>query len=231
MQRQLHHLLGEVYKSLINRYGPQFWWPGDSRIEVVVGAILVQATSWRNAEKAILSLKRAKVLDAKSLGVIREAHLAKLIYSSGFYRAKAKRIKAFSEHLWVNYKSDLDLMLGQEPLTLRRELLTINGIGEETADCILLYAAGWPMFIIDEYTMRIVDRLGIGPKSGTYADYQQLFEGCLTRDVAIFNEYHALLVALGQDVCRKQPQCVRCVLASICIYGIKVLTKPIKGSY
>ena len=213
-------LVRQVYDLLYERYGPQGWWPAETKLEVVLGAILVQSTAWGNAAKALDAIREAGVLDVAALARLSEGEIGELVRSSGFYTVKARRVKAFVEHVMERHEGDLDLMLEQDATELRRELLGIHGIGEETADCIVLYAAGKPTFVIDEYTRRIVGRLGVGPGGrGTYGDYQRLFEDALGSEVGVFGEYHALLIALGKDVCRKSPLCLGCALKLVCEYG------------
>ena len=213
-------IVRQVYDLLYERYGPQGWWPAKTKLEVVLGAILVQSTAWGNAAKALDAIRKAGILDVAALARLSEGELGELVRSSGFYTVKARRVKAFVEHVMEGHGGDLDSMLEQDATELRRELLGIHGIGEETADCIVLYAAGKPTFVIDEYTKRIVGRLGVGVVGrGTYADYQRLFEEALASEAGVFGEYHALLVALGKDVCRKSPLCLGCALKQVCEYG------------
>ena len=213
-------LVRQVYDLLYERYGPQGWWPAKTKIEVVLGAILVQSTAWGNAAKALDAIREAGVLDVVALARLPEGEIAELVRSSGFYTVKGRRVKVFVEHVMEQHGGDLDAMLDQDAAELRRELLGIHGIGEETADCIVLYAAGKPTFVIDEYTRRIVGRLGVGPGGRrTYSDYQRLFEDALGSEVGVFGEYHALLIALGKDVCRKSPLCLGCALKQVCEYG------------
>ena len=213
-------IVRQVYDLLYERYGPQGWWPAKTKLEVVLGAILVQSTAWGNAAKALDAIREAGVLDVSALARMSEGELGELVRSSGFYTVKARRVKAFVEHVMEGHGGDLDSMLEQDAAELRRELLGIHGIGEETADCIVLYAAGKPTFVIDEYTRRIVGRLGVGVVGrGTYGDYQRLFEEALASEAGVFGEYHALLVALGKDVCRKSPLCLGCALKQVCEYG------------
>ena len=213
-------IVRRVYDLLYERYGPQGWWPAKTKLEVVLGAILVQSTAWGNAAKALDAIREAGVLDVAALARLSEGELGELVRSSGFYTVKARRVKAFVGHVMERYGGDLDSMLERNARELRRELLGIHGIGEETADCIVLYAAGKPTFVIDEYTKRIVGRLGVGVVGrGKYADYQRLFEEALASEAGVFGEYHALLVALGKDVCRKRPLCLGCALKQVCEYG------------
>lgn len=215
--------LRRVYNLLYERYGPQHWWPADSPFEMVLGAILVQSTAWANAAKALAALRKANTLHPTTLARLSEAEIGELVRSSGFYTVKARRVKAFVDHLMERHDGDLNAMLFQDPDTLRSELLTIHGIGEETADCILLYAAGKPRFVVDEYTRRIMGRLGIGPNPrGPYPELQRFFHESLPPDPDTFAEYHALFVALAKDVCRKSPDCPRCVLNQVCEYSSSV---------
>ena len=212
------HPLMDVYKRLLEAYGPQDWWPGDSPFEIIVGAILTQATSWTNVAKAIDNLKAEGILSPEGLRDVPIDDLAALIRSSGYFNVKARRLKAFINHLWDAYYGDLDEMLNVDGPALRRELLSINGIGEETADDVLLYAADKPFFVIDAYTRRILNRLGHSDGANSYADYRRLFHDVLPTDAHIFNEYHALLVRHGKDVCRPTPHCEECCLREICAY-------------
>ena len=156
-------IVRQVYDLLYERYGPQGWWPAETKLEVALGAILVQSTAWGNAAKALDAIREAGVLDVAVLARLSEGEMGEVVRSAGFYTVKARRVKAFVEHVMEGHGGDLDVMLEQEVTELRRELLGIHGIGEETADCIVLYAAGKPTFVIDEYTRRIVGRLGVGP--------------------------------------------------------------------
>lgn len=187
-----------------------------------MGAVLVQSTAWSNTAKALESMRRAKALDIGVLAKLSEGEIGELVRSSGFYTVKACRVKALVEHVVERHDGDLNKMLDEDIAILRRELLGIHGIGEETADCILLYAAGKPSFVVDEYTRRIVGRLEVGEAAlKTYGDYQKLFEKALPPDAEVFGEYHALLIALGKDVCRKKPRCAPCPLKDMCEYGLR----------
>ncbi len=216
----LSRTLQEVFQRLLAAYGPQRWWPGETPFEVIVGAILTQSTAWTNVEKAIANLKSADALDPRAIQRIPPTELARLIRPSGYYNAKARKLKAFVERLCAEHDGDLDKLFEIDTDSLRRELLSIHGIGDETADSIVLYAANRPVFVIDAYTRRIVDRLGLSPQRDTYAAYQALFADNLTPDEKLFNEYHALLVRHGKDVCRKSPRCDGCCLRPLCRYGV-----------
>ena len=186
---------------------------------MMVGAILTQSTAWSNVEKAIANLKAAGVLSPESLRQLPLSEIAVLVYPSGYYNAKALKLKSLAVWLGEYYQDNLDRLFATETGQLRRELLTVHGIGEETADSIILYAANQPIFVVDAYTRRIIDRIDLAPEATSYADYQALFMDNLPRDVGLFNEYHALLVCLGKNVCRRRPLCQQCSLAGrICGY-------------
>jgi endonuclease-3 related protein len=210
--------LREIYGRLFAAYGPQHWWPADEPFEVIVGAILTQSTAWSNVEKAIAGLKAVAALSPSALHRMPTEELARLIRPSGYYNAKARKLKAFVERLIADYDGDLGKLFNLDTGTLRRELLSIHGVGEETADSIILYAARRPIFVIDAYTRRILSRLGTAPPNQTYNAYQQLFTRNLPPDEALFNEYHALLVRHGKDVCRRVPRCDDCCLAPLCCH-------------
>ncbi len=212
---RLNAILLDIYRILFDFYGPQGWWPGETPFEVMIGAVLTQATNWSNAEKAIVNLKEKQVCSPKALREMTLEELATNIRPAGYYNAKAKKLKALM-HWLERYGDDLNRAHAADTMALRSELLSIYGIGEETADSILLYAVGRPVFVIDAYTRRAVDRIGIQPAGKGYADYQRLFRENLPEDVRLFNEYHALLVRNGKNACRKIPVCPRCVLAGIC---------------
>jgi endonuclease III related protein len=208
--------LTELFQLLLKQYGPQHWWPGDEPFEVIVGAILTQSAAWTNVEKGISSLKKAGVLSPRSLRDLPVNDLAVLIHSCGYYNAKAVKLKAFAQWLGDNYRDNLDCLFSHDTPQLRTELLKVHGIGEETADSILLYAGNKPAFVIDAYTRRIIDRLGHSPEGKKYADYRDFFTNNLTPDVRMFNEYHALFVAQGKNTCRKKPLCAACCLRGLC---------------
>ena len=204
-----------IYDRLFDRYGPQHWWPGETPFEVIIGTILTQSTAWTNVEKAVANLKSEGLLDAMSLDEIATDKLAELIRPSGYYNAKAAKLKAFVERLTREYDGSLNRLFELETGELRNELLSIHGIGPETADSILLYAAHRPVFVIDAYTKRIIGRLGLAPSSDSYESFQQLFMERLPHDEGMFNEYHALFVRHGKEVCRKSPRCEDCCLANL----------------
>lgn len=215
---QTARALSDIYGRLYGRYGPQHWWPGETPFEVVIGAILTQSTAWSNVEKAIVNLKAANALDPESLYSIPIDDLAILIRPSGYYNAKAVKVKSFIERLHDTYDSDLDRFFELDTSSLRQELLSIHGIGPETADSILLYAAYRPIFVIDAYTKRIMSRLDIAPANDSYESLQRLFMENLRHEERLFNEYHALFVRHGKEACRKSPICDECCLLDLCAF-------------
>ncbi|MBM3157227.1 MAG: hypothetical protein FJ004_08070 [Chloroflexi bacterium] len=210
------HRLNEIYQALFANYGPQHWWPGDTPFEIIVGAILTQSAAWGNVEKAISNLKKAGALNSVSLRKLELDKIAELIYPSGYYNAKAMKLRAFVEYLGAVHHDSLDKLFSLDISTLRCELLDIHGIGPETADSIILYAARKPIFVIDAYTRRIISRLGLHPVSEDYSSYQALFMENLPADEKMFNEYHALFVRHGKEVCKKKPLCSNCCLRQLC---------------
>ena len=183
---------------------------------MIVGAILTQSAAWSNVEKAIANLKAAKALSAKALNHLSLSGVAALIHPSGYYNAKALKLKSLAHWLEKYYGNNLDKLFANNTDYLRQQLLSIHGIGRETADSIILYAANKPIFVIDAYTRRIINRIGLAPDSNSYTAYQTLFMDNLPADVRLFNEYHALLVCLGKSVCRSRPLCQQCCLNDIC---------------
>jgi len=213
--QSINQTLLNIYQQLLACYGPQNWWPAQEPFEVIVGAILTQSAAWGNVEKAITNLKSAEALSSKTLRQMPLSELARLIYPCGYYNAKALKLKAFA-HWLGRYDDNLDRLLATDTYHLRQQLLSIHGIGQETADSIILYAANKPVFVIDAYTHRIINRIGLAPDRNSYAAYQALFMDNLPADTQLFNEYHALLVCLAKDICRSHPLCPQCCLNSIC---------------
>jgi len=205
----------EIFQKLYKAYGPRHWWPGETPFEVMVGAILTQNTSWRNVEKAIQNLKARKVLHVRGIHQLKRSQLASLIKSSGYFRIKAERLKAFVDFLSENYNGDLKKMMKEGVETLRQKLLQVKGIGPETADSILLYGLKKRIFVVDAYTKRILSRHGITSAKTSYDEVQRLFMDYLPHDEGLFNEYHALLVHLGKTLCKKIPRCDGCALQGI----------------
>ncbi|MFC1918693.1 endonuclease III domain-containing protein [Chloroflexota bacterium] len=213
-------LLQEIYHRMMACYGPQRWWPAEGPFEVMVGAVLTQAVAWLNVEKAIASLKEAKALSPQALRCLGFPELATLIRPCIYYNVKARKLKSLAHWLGECYQDNLDRLFAGSTARLREQLLAVWGIGEETADSIILYAANEPVFVIDAYTRRIISRVGLKPDNDSYSTHQSLFMENLPSDVKIFNEYHALLVCLGKDVCRSHPLCQQCCLLGICSYGV-----------
>ena len=208
-------LLG-IYNQLLAHYGPQDWWPAQEPFEVIVGAILTQATAWGNVEKAIANLKRAEALSPEELRQMPLPELSRLLYPCGYYNAKALKLKSFAHWLGIHYADDLNKLFATDIYQLRQQLLSIHGIGPETADSIILYAANKPVFVIDAYTRRIINHVGLATEGSSYSAYQALFMDNLPADTQLFNEYHALLVCLAKDVCRSRPFCSKCCLNNLC---------------
>ncbi len=208
--------LENIYHRLMDSYGPQHWWPAEAPFEVMVGAILTQSAAWLNVEKAIANLKAAKALSPQALRRLSLPELATLIHPCGYYNVKAGKLKSLVHWLEEGYEDDLSKLFANSTDQLRQQLLSVWGIGQETADSIILYAANQPIFVIDAYTRRIINRIGLTPDSNSYSAYQSLFMDNLPADTGLFNEYHALLVCLGKNICRSHPLCQQCCLGSIC---------------
>ena len=205
------HNLEAIYAKLYRHFGPQSWWPGETPFEVIVGAILTQNTNWQNVAKAINNLKQAKVLSPKKLYSLPRPRLAQLIRPSGYFNIKAKRLKEFLDFLFKNYNGSLKKMFSRPVEDLRKEILSVKGIGPETADSILLYAGGFQVFVVDAYTKRIFSRQKLLSEDAEYHQVQELFTRSLKKDVQLYNEYHALIVRLGKDFCKKtKPKCEIC---------------------
>lgn len=207
-----HETLTEIYQSLYDTFGPQHWWPGDSQFEIITGAILTQNTSWANVEKAIANLIAADCLDAGKLHNLEPSQLAELIRPAGYFNIKAKRLKSFLSWLFENYEGSLRNLESIDTQSLREELLSVKGIGCETADSILLYAFERPIFVIDAYTARITVRHGLIEPGADYQQLQDLFESNLPQDIQLFNEYHALIVRVGKEFCKPKAKCPSCPL-------------------
>ena len=204
-----------AYQQMFVRFGPRHWWPADTPLEVMVGAVLTQNTAWTNVEKAIENIRAAGALTLEALANISVETLAEWIRPSGYYNLKAKRLKALILFLHDTYGGDLKKM-AQTPIPLlRKHLLNVHGIGEETADSILLYALDKPVFVVDAYTRRILSRHRMIEPKATYGEIQRLFMEHLPEDAALFNEYHALIVETGKTFCRKTPRCAGCPLAGL----------------
>lgn len=205
-----------IYKSLYKKFGPREWWPGDTKLEIIIGAILTQNTAWTTVEKAIANLKKERVLNVKAISMISERRLSKLVKPAGYYNIKSKRIKNFLRFLNTTYSGNIGKMFMAETYALRNQLLNVKGIGPETADSILLYAGEKPVFVVDAYTKRIFSRHGYIQDNADYEEIQNLFSKNLPIDTNLFNEYHALIVELGKNLCRsKNPLCNDCPMRRI----------------
>lgn len=214
-------LLMNMYRDMLKALEPEDWWPASTPFEVTVGAILTQNTNWGNVEKAIRNLKQADVLNPRAMAALSEEELAQLIRPSGYFRIKAKRLQALLEFIF-SFAGDspadhalcqLHFLAAKEPEELRPALLAVKGIGPETADAILLYALHKPGFVVDTYTHRILTRHGLIPEEAQYGEIQDFFMDVLCPDVALFSEYHALLVRVAKNWCRKRkPHCASCPL-------------------
>ncbi|MFC1866382.1 endonuclease III domain-containing protein [Chloroflexota bacterium] len=221
---QTHRQLKEVYDRLFSAYGQQHWWPAEEPFEMMIGAILTQSAAWRNAEKAIDNLKTAEALSPATIRSLSLSELARIIRPCGYFNTKALKLKALVDW-FATYSDDFSNLSSIDTYAIRWELLGVHGIGPETADSILLYAIGRPVFVIDAYTRRIISRVGFVVEEESYDGYQRLFRANLAADRRLFNEYHALLVKLAKDVCRKQPLCSKCCLNDLCSFSREGMEK------
>lgn len=221
--RPVQNLLKELYDKLWQAFGPQGWWPGESPFEIALGAILTQNTNWRNVARVISDLKRNGLLDARTLREMPDAELAERLRPVGYYNIKAQRVKSFLAFLADRYHDSLTLMAEEDLETLRPKLLAIKGIGPETADSILLYALHKPSFVADAYTFRVLSRHGLVGEPLTYEELRRLFMDNLPEEVALFQEYHALLVRVGKEFCRTRPKCDRCPLLNFPDSGYPII--------
>jgi endonuclease III related protein len=206
----------EIYQRLYDHFGPQQWWPGETPYEVVIGAVLTQNTSWNNVEKAIDNLQRAGMLSHEKMSSLPTGLLAEYIRPAGYYNIKAARLRNLFLLIRERYGGSVERMLTEETGELRQALLSVKGIGPETADSILLYAAHRPVFVVDTYTYRILTRHDLIGEDVTYDDIQQFFMDNIEPDSALYNEFHALLVCAAKEYCRKtQPRCSVCPLQGV----------------
>jgi endonuclease-3 related protein len=217
-------ILSQYFDALFRAHGKQHWWPGRTPFEIIVGAILVQNTNWVNAARAIANLRQAKLLTPSAIETVPRPKLARLIRSSGYFRQKARKLKAFVAFLRNEHRGSLAAMFRTSTETLREQLLAIHGIGRETADSILLYAGTRPVFVVDAYTRRILQRHGLAAGKESYEEIRGLFEKSLPNDPQLFNEFHALIVHTGKNFCRaRAPLCSQCALRPL-------LSQPVEGS-
>ena len=205
--------LDEYFNSLFTALGPQHWWPGDTPFEVIVGTILTQNTSWKNVELALANLRREHLLSVAGIERVNVRHLATLLRPAGYFRQKGRKLKAFVKFLRAEYAGSLQKMFATPVLALREKLLSVSGIGPETADSILLYAGEQPVFVVDAYTKRMFARHGWIGEKAKYEDVRWMVERQFPGDVRRFNELHALIVSVGKNYCRPQePKCGECPL-------------------
>ncbi len=217
-QTDLQKRLLLIYRLMYDHFGRRNWWPGDSPFEVMVGAILTQSAAWTNVEKAVSNLKAADALDPEILARMHLRKLARLIRPCGYYNQKARKLKNFLRFYLAEPICGSQKRMAKIPLDeLRPKLLAVKGIGPETADSILLYALYKPVFVIDAYTRRIFFRLGLTPEKATYGELQEFFMGNLPVDKELYNDYHAQIVTLGKEYCKKIQKCVLCPLENICV--------------
>jgi endonuclease III related protein len=207
--------LQTIYDRLFAAYGPQQWWPGESPFEVMVGAVLVQNTAWKNVERAIANLREAGLMSPAALDAVPREELETLIRPAGYFRIKAARLRNLLDYVVQRHEGSLERMFATPLDVLRAELLAINGIGPETADSILLYAGGLATFVVDTYTQRVLKRHGWMDFDADYHAVKEHFESTLESDPVLFNEYHALLVRVGHHHCRKTPNCEGCPLVDL----------------
>jgi endonuclease III related protein len=201
------------YEAMSDALGPMHWWPAQTPFEVIVGAILTQSTAWGNVEQAIANLRTAGVFTAPAMLRISTARLATLVRPSGYFRQKAKKLKAFVRFLESEFGGSLKRMFRTPTAELREKLLSVHGIGPETADSILLYAGNHPVFVVDAYTHRMFGRHGITDGAPDYEKVRAMIESSLPKQVELFNEFHALIVNTGKNWCRKTaPRCEECPL-------------------
>ena len=209
-------MYNEVYQNLIDHFGPQNWWPGETPFEIIVGAVLTQNTNWRNVSKAIDNLREAELLSFNSLKLLAVDEIATYIRPSGYYNLKAKRLRNLFDMIEEVYFGELDLFLQDSLASGRENLLSVKGVGPETADSILLYACELPTFVIDTYTHRVFSRHQLVDEETDYESMQDLFVSQLPQDVQLYNEYHALIVRVASTYCKKtNPLCEQCPLQGV----------------
>jgi endonuclease-3 related protein len=213
--KEIRRQLRAIYRVLYQAYGPQHWWPGDTPFEVMVGAVLTQNTAWANVEKAMANLKRERLLTPSRMFNLEPGKLALLIRPCGYFNIKTKRLRHLLSFIHTRYSNSLTRMFSTDPSLLRQQLLEVNGIGPETSDAIMLYAGEKPFFVVDAYTRRIFSRQGLIAGNADYYAVQDLFMDNLPMDARFYNEYHALIVRVGKDYCKKtRPFCGGCPLRS-----------------
>jgi len=206
----------DIYRRLLDHYGPQNWWPGETPFEILVGAVLTQNTSWRNVEKAIDNLKNSGLLSFSALHAANPQAIAACIRPCGYFNLKAARLANLLQMIADRYDGELDALLADSTSRARENLLAVKGVGPETADAILLYCGNHPVFVVDAYTHRVFSRHGLVPEECDYHELQEIFTARLPQDPQLYNEYHALIVMVGKDYCRKSgPRCEGCPLRGV----------------
>jgi endonuclease III related protein len=206
-------LLHRIYRILLEEYGHRHKWYGDTADEIIIGAILTQNTNWTNVEKALANLRDRNLISLAGLAIIKPEELALVIRPSGYHNQKALRLISTAQALTAD-------ILPPDPDDLRRYLLSLKGLGPETADCIMLYAYGIPIFVIDAYTIRIFSRLGLCSETVKYRQLQDWFMQYLEKDVSLYSEFHALLIKLAKTACLKKPKCSLCPLQEFCAFAL-----------
>ena len=212
MAPSFNNTLIDLYNALLHRFGPQHWWPGDSPFEIMVGAVLTQNTNWTNVEKAIANLKNANCLTPHAIHNLTHEQLAPLIKPAGYFNLKARRLKNLINWLIQTCDGDLSVLQNYSTSRLREELLSINGIGQETADSIILYAFEKLTFVVDTYTFRVLVRHGRIDADSHYEQIKDYCESNLPDDLSLYNEFHALIVRVGKDHCKPRAKCANCPL-------------------
>jgi len=208
--------LNRMYALLEAHFGDLGWWPAETDFEVVTGAILTQNTSWKNVEKAIERLKQKDMIDPVAVKNVKLEELSQLIKPSGYHRVKARRLKTIAQFIIENFEGSIKNMKSMKSERLRKMLLSVNGVGPETADSILLYAVGKPVFVVDAYTKRIFARHGITDDEASYEDVQSVVHSCVPKQARTYNQFHALLVETAKNFCgKRKPLCEKCPLCII----------------
>jgi len=203
-----------TYKRLLKHFGKQHWWPAETKFEVIVGAILTQQSTWKNVEKAIANLKKERLMTPKAISEASLPQLERCVRPTGFYKQKARRLRKFAGYLQDKYYGKLEPLFSRPLDEVRNDLLSLEGVGPETADSILLYAGGKLIFPIDAYTRRVYERLGFA--KGDYAELQEFFHSSLPADLEVYKEMHALIVELAKNYCKTKPLCEKCPLRNQC---------------
>lgn len=217
MQNNTSKKLFSIFNLLLSKFGKRYWWPGETQLEVVFGCILTQNVTWKNVQDAIIKLKANNLIDIENIINIDTATLAQHLISTRYYNQKAVYLQSFCQFLKENYEGSLDKLFLNDIGTLRKILLSLKGIGKETADSIILYSASKPIFVVDLYTKRIFSRMGFFHKESTYDEVQKFFESNIPHDLYLFNEFHALIVLLAQISCKSsKPNCSECVVKQFC---------------